>query len=123
MGGGIGGSGTLTTDTDGDGTAVTDGLRSGDQELNRNSIDAILNNPNRTAKENESQARNKKLAADKVPVLGDIPVLGRLHGGEAGQNKPADRNGRELGQNAALGITAGTLHLEAASRSKIARIL
>ena len=114
VGGGIGGSGTLTTDTDGDGTAVTDGLRSGDQELNRNSIDAILNNPNRTAKENESQARNKKLAADKVPVLGDIPVLGRLHGGEAGQNKPADRNGRELGQNAALGITAGTLHLEAA---------
>ncbi|TAG10034.1 MAG: type II and III secretion system protein [Verrucomicrobia bacterium] len=29
--------------------AVTNGLRSGDQAINRNSIDAILNNPNRTA--------------------------------------------------------------------------
>ena len=28
---------------------VTNGLRSGDQAINRNSIDAILNNPNRTA--------------------------------------------------------------------------
>ena len=31
---------------------VTDGLRSGDQALNRNSIDAILNNPNRSSQKN-----------------------------------------------------------------------
>jgi len=31
------------------GNIVTSGLRSGDQAVNRNSIDAILNNPNRTA--------------------------------------------------------------------------
>lgn len=39
---GIGGSGNVRN-------IVTAGLRSGDQAINRNNIDAILNNPNRTA--------------------------------------------------------------------------
>ena len=40
------GTGAVTSDI------VTSGLRSGDQALNRNSIDAILNNPNRSSQKN-----------------------------------------------------------------------
>ncbi len=41
--------GIPATPTQGTSNGVTNGLRSGDQAINRNSIDAILNNPSRTA--------------------------------------------------------------------------
>ena len=90
IGGGIGGSGTLATDEDGDGTVVTDGLRNGDATLNRNNIDAILNNPNRVSQKESSLAKNKEQPADKPPVLGDIPVLGGLLA-EMDKEHPADK--------------------------------
>ncbi|MEO5915474.1 MAG: von Willebrand factor type A domain-containing protein [Luteolibacter sp.] len=40
--------------------SVTNGLRSGDQAINRNSIDAILNNPNRTAGENKKSLSDEE---------------------------------------------------------------
>ena len=49
-----------------------EGLRSGDQAISRNSIDAVLNNPNRV---DETMPR---AAGEKSAVLGDIPQLGRL---------------------------------------------
>lgn len=109
--GGIGGA---ASDAVADDPVITSGLRSGDEELNRNNIDAILNHPNSKGKANESLAQNKELAADKAPVLGDIPVLGALHGDQHASEKPADRNGRESGNLAANGSISDTLHLEAA---------
>ena len=114
--GGIGGGGG--SDTDGDGHEITSGLRSGNEELNRNSIDAILNNPNRSDKEKACLAQNKELAGDKAPVLGDVPVLGTLHGDQLASEKPADRNGRESGRVAATGNASGSLAAKAAHAKK-----
>jgi general secretion pathway protein D len=47
--------------------AVTNGLRSGDQAVNRNSIDAILNNPNRTAQ-----------SASVAPGIAASPACSRM---------------------------------------------
>ena len=95
--GATGGSGTLATDedADGDGTVVTSGLRSGDQAINRNSIDAILNNPNRVSDRKDSLAANDKQVADRVPVLGDVPVLGKLFSDKDRERKLADLNGKQ----------------------------
>ena len=94
---GIGG-GTLTTDTDGDGIVVTDGLRSGDVAINRNSIDAILNNPNRVADSKDSLADKEKPAAEKAPVFGELPSVGRLFADKDRERKLADRSGRQDGR-------------------------
>ncbi|GAA5118836.1 hypothetical protein JIN84_22575 [Luteolibacter yonseiensis] len=60
--------------TDGIGAAngITNGLRSGDQAINRNNIDAILNNPSRAAADPFSEASNggaKKLVVRRSPPV------------------------------------------------------
>ncbi len=110
---------------DGPANGVTNGLRSGDLAINGNSIDAILNNPNRTAGQpGQPTAASKKANADvtrefkypseyespqlpnqsaakfsndadaaisgKVPLLGDVPVIGRLLKTTQSLSKPTE---------------------------------
>ncbi|HEX7262381.1 MAG TPA: von Willebrand factor type A domain-containing protein [Luteolibacter sp.] len=83
---------------EGDSGGVTNGLRSGDQAINRESIDDVLNHPNRTA----SIGKDASIKADaaKPPVLaakdssvsqesfGELSVLSSLSGGglESGED-------------------------------------
>ena len=96
--GAAGGPDIRTTDdmdTDADDILFTDGIRSGDEAINRNSIDAILNNPNRVAQKKESLTNGKNQAADKIPVLGELPFSGRLFTDNNRERKLADLNGRQ----------------------------
>jgi len=84
---------------------VTNGLRSGDQAINRNNIDAILNNPNRTRALSPEKPGEPELPASPA-VLGDLAAADRFADG------PAAGDGTGLGMGAGFGGGTGKSGLE-----------